>query len=325
VPQQRSLMNVSVIIPAYNASNTIKETLDSVLCQSALPEEILVLDDGSTDNTASIVGSFGPRVTLLAGNHDGAAAARNLLCSHARNELVAFLDADDVWHSRYLEFQLRLFQKYPAAVASFFGHVNFHGYGNWRWETDPSADDLGSESMTPLEFLQRYNQAPGPFSSMSYCCIPRQILRQLGKEPFQANGAEDSYLFNLLPLFGSVIYSPSPLVAYRITNESLSSDRLMCIGARVKAFELLLSRYEMQSASNLRPAFWKAFASHRRLYSKLLMSAGRTAEARRQLRHSFENCSYPQSVAKSLALLFLSYLPGPLQPNRSSALLRRNI
>lgn len=99
---------VSVIIPAYNAAPLIGEAVESALRQTLPPAEILVIDDGSTDDTASVVERFGPRVTLLRKSNGGPASARNLGAAHARGEWLAMLDADDSWMAEKLERQLRL-------------------------------------------------------------------------------------------------------------------------------------------------------------------------------------------------------------------------
>src|ERR1035438_3408854 len=105
-------MKISVIIPAYNAAATIKATLEAVLSQTVSPHEVLVFDDGSTDNTADLLESYKPRVTVFRQSNQGAAHARNFLCAQARNDMLAFLDADDIWHPRYLEVQQRLIERH---------------------------------------------------------------------------------------------------------------------------------------------------------------------------------------------------------------------
>ena len=89
-------MKISVIIPAYNASKFIYNCIESVLCQTFLPHEIIIIDDGSTDNIAEIV-SFYPSVILLKQNNKGPSAARNLGMNRASGNWISFLDADDTW------------------------------------------------------------------------------------------------------------------------------------------------------------------------------------------------------------------------------------
>src|SRR6202011_4481710 len=152
-------MKISVLIPAYNCAATIRATLNSVLQQTSAPDEILVMNDGSTDNTASIVESYKDRVTLFSQPNGGIASARNELLARATGDLIAFLDSDDLWHPKYLEVQRTLFKKHPEAVAFWTGHVNFYDDGDYQWMSEPS--DIGGnvELIAPLDFFERYNRA----------------------------------------------------------------------------------------------------------------------------------------------------------------------
>lgn len=99
------MITVSVVIPAWNAAHFIVDAIESVLCQSATPDEIIVVDDGSTDNTGERVRKFGSRVTLIVQPNSGAAAARNRGIAAAHAEAIALLDADDLMAPRRIELQ----------------------------------------------------------------------------------------------------------------------------------------------------------------------------------------------------------------------------
>lgn len=307
-------MKISVLIPAYNASRTIQATLDSVLRQARPADEILVIDDGSTDDTLAILKSYSPRVTAFRQENRGVAATRNALCARATGDLIAFLDSDDLWHSGYLEFVCRLFDDHPSAVAFFTGHTNFEGHGNYEWKFDPLASPPKIEVISALDFLRRYNESTGYFASPSYLSVPRAVFQRLGKDPFCLDGVEDSYLCTTLPLLGSVVYASAPLAAYRITSASLSTDRVKMFGRWVSVFSLLEERYRDKAEKPLLREFALAFASKRRQYGKLLMSAGRATEARKQFREALANSTMPSSIAKSLGWLAASYMPRGLQP-----------
>jgi glycosyltransferase involved in cell wall biosynthesis len=308
-------MTISVVIPVYNGAKTIDATLASVLSQTVPPDEILVLDDGSTDDTAAIVRTYRERVTLLQQENRGVAPSRNTLCSHAGGDLIAFLDADDLWHPRYLQLQCKLFADYPNAVAFFTGHVNFFGYGIHDWGEKNIDTEFSTELIDPRGFFHRYNQATGPFASMSYCCVPKSVLAAIGPEPFRVSGVDDSHLCTLLPLWGPVVYASLPLVAYRVTNEAQSVNRLKIFGRWVNVLEILEENYEKQPDPKLLDAFRLVFASTMRQHGKLLMAAGRLPEARAEFWRSAHIARVPLSVAKSLVLLLGSYMPRALQPH----------
>lgn len=309
-------MKVSVVIPAFNAEATIRATVDSVLGQTVRPHEILVMDDGSTDNTSVILDSYRPHVTVFRQANGGLSSGRNFLCLRAQGDLIAFLDSDDVWHPSYLQVQLDSLQRYPTAVAGFTGHVNFRSDGNYEWDQRSADINATVELMPPLKFFEKYNSATGFFASYSYCCVTKEALTKMGVEPFKADGAEDFFSSALLALLGPVVYSGAPVAAYRIREGSISSDRIRGLAARVHAFELLESEhhYTSRAGPELAAAFRLAFASHRRSYAKQLFGASKVADARTQLRLSLK-LKQPVSFGKSLALLWLSYLPSRLQPS----------
>mgnify|MGYP001146457269 FL=1 len=118
---------VSVVIPAYNAELYIKHAIDSILCQSHSDLEVIIVNDGSTDNTQAIVMSFtDPRVRLVNKTNGGMSSARNAGVDQAKGEYLAFLDADDYWMPDKLEKQISLLNKKPnigfcSTMITFFG------------------------------------------------------------------------------------------------------------------------------------------------------------------------------------------------------------
>lgn len=87
----------SVVVPVYNRAEMLRETLESVFAQDFTDYEVIVVDDGSTEDIAAVVREFGDRVKLLRQRNSGPGAARNLGIAHATGEYIAFLDSDDLW------------------------------------------------------------------------------------------------------------------------------------------------------------------------------------------------------------------------------------
>ena len=109
---------VSIIIPTYNRGWILTEAIDSVLAQDYKNFELIVVDDGSTDNTREILGSYGRDIIVLQQANQGVSAARNRGIAKARGRLVAFLDSDDIWLPRKLLRQVDFFNSTPDAVVN---------------------------------------------------------------------------------------------------------------------------------------------------------------------------------------------------------------
>jgi len=114
---------ISVIIPAHNAARFIEEAVRSVLSQTYGNLEIIVVDDGSTDDTYERVAAFGPRITLIRQANGGAAVARNTGIRCSRGEYVAFLDADDVWLAEKTARLLSILEREPGAAVAYHGYA----------------------------------------------------------------------------------------------------------------------------------------------------------------------------------------------------------
>ena len=115
-------MRVSVVIAAYNSEAYIAEAIESVLGQTVAPDEVIVIDDGSSDGTRGILDGFGKRIIALTQANSGQAAAVNKGLALARGELIGFCDADDLWTPRKLKMQLALLD-HDGSVEAAFGKV----------------------------------------------------------------------------------------------------------------------------------------------------------------------------------------------------------
>lgn len=110
------MVSVSVIIPTYNRGWIIKEAIDSVLAQTYRTYELIVVNDGSTDETAALLNQYGDRLQVIYQENQGVSSARNRGIASSRGELIALLDSDDLWLPEKLDRQVSFFQKYPQAL-----------------------------------------------------------------------------------------------------------------------------------------------------------------------------------------------------------------
>lgn len=119
-----TLNKISVIIPVYNGARYLGEAIESVLAQTHLPDEVMVVDDGSTDDSAGVAQSY--PVRLLRQANSGASVARNHGVEAASGDLLAFLDADDLWLPDKLAWQVETLRREPELDAV-LGHMQqFH-------------------------------------------------------------------------------------------------------------------------------------------------------------------------------------------------------
>jgi hypothetical protein len=131
---------VSVIIPTYNRAGYVVEAIDSVLAQTFNEHEIIVVDDGSTDNTKEVLAKYGDRLRYIYQANAGVSSARNHGIQEAKADWIAFLDSDDIWFPEKLAVQMEFVHKYPDVVlhtvnvevpeeehaaANSFGHCGF--------------------------------------------------------------------------------------------------------------------------------------------------------------------------------------------------------
>ena len=122
-------MNVTVIIPAYNRRDLLGRSLDSVLSQTCPADEIIVVDDGSTDDTNNLIAERYPQINYLYQDNQGISSARNAGINRAKGEWLAFLDSDDEWLPNKLEVQMAALRDHPEHLIA---HTNEHWLRNGR-------------------------------------------------------------------------------------------------------------------------------------------------------------------------------------------------
>ncbi len=160
---------VSVVVPTYNCGRYLSAALDSALCQTLPPQQVIVVDDGSTDDTPARCAAYGGRITYLRQENRGAAAARNVALGIATGDYVALQDADDVCAPERFARQVAALRARPGAVACFTGVWMFVDDGGVlrrrpadpRDEVRPALDYLWYHLVDPMTALFDRRAAAG--------------------------------------------------------------------------------------------------------------------------------------------------------------------
>lgn len=199
---------VSVIIPAYNYGRFIGQAIDSVLAQTYPVKEIIVVDDGSTDDTFNVLAKYGQAVRALRQQNRGPAAARNEGAKNASGELLAFLDADDVWLSDKLTKQVRKLLEGKFGLVHCGLRVVDHCGRTLRDELDGMQGWVYADI---LRWEQRVVLGPGSTS-----LVPRRIyVDELGGMDESLQVSEDLELVCRLARRYQIGFVAEPLVMYR--------------------------------------------------------------------------------------------------------------
>jgi teichuronic acid biosynthesis glycosyltransferase TuaG len=235
---------VTVVIPCYNAAKFIGATLDSVLVQTHRNVEVIVVDDKSTDSSAAIVREFAgrdKRVVLIEmqKNAGAPAAPRNTGVRAARSPWIAFLDADDLWHPRKLEFQMRALSGTGARVCS-TQMRDFHS-GDMVEYGDPTGS-----TTSRINLRMQFVKYRTPTSSV---VVEREwMLAHPFNEDLSFKAREDTDCFiRVHEYFDYSIKLEFPFVWYRLQDAQISGNKWKMVSRHLN----MLKKYRLRSGAPL--------------------------------------------------------------------------
>jgi glycosyltransferase involved in cell wall biosynthesis len=203
-----AVKTISVIIPAYNYARYLREAIDSVFAQTYPALEVIVVDDGSTDDTPAVLAAYGDRIRAIRQQNQGVSAARNTGISAARGEYVAFLDADDLWQPAKLEAQMARFDADPSLGLVHCGAESFDAEGQtihfWR---------EGMQGRVAINILRLEPVIAAPGSNI---VAPRRVAEEIGGFDTRMTGSEDWDFYYRVAERYEIGFTPETLVRYRI-------------------------------------------------------------------------------------------------------------
>jgi glycosyltransferase involved in cell wall biosynthesis len=244
-------IGISAIIPTYNRAEFLREAIQSVLNQDYFSQdakvckwELLVVDDGSTDNTKDVVDAFGPSVRYHYLEHKGVSTARNLGLEMTRGEFVAFLDSDDLWKKEKLSTQMKFMQSHPEAMVCCTEEI-------WTRRgvlVNPKKRHKKSSGWVFDKFL------PLCLLSLSSALFRRQLFSKIGNFDEHLPACEDYDLALRLAQKYPVHFLPEPLIIKRgghsdqLSKKYWGMDRFR-VRALEKALQLDLSPQQRELAN----------------------------------------------------------------------------
>lgn len=251
----------SVIVPVYNAAATLAATVQSVLAQSCGDFEMILIDDGSRDDSLNIMldlAAHDTRIKALSQPNQGVSATRNLGVELARGRLIAFLDADDLWHPEKLAAH-RWFHQFDGDIGASYARIAF---------IDGAAQDhqkaRTTSSIIPGQLTVAQLLAENPVCTMSNLVVTRACMAAVG--PFEAgmSFAEDQeWLARAAHLGWPIEGIDAVLVDYRLSADGLSVN----LEAMYDGWRHLAARYQHGEALDAAEAVYCRYLARRALRS----------------------------------------------------------
>lgn len=238
---------VSVVIPNFNYGRFLQSTIDSVLSQTYDNLEVIVVDNGSTDNSRSVLESYGERIRTIFQNNQGQAAARNNGLEIARGDLIALLDADDYWESSKIEQQLSLISNRTELV--------YTGARQFRSESGATVKTVlpsfnGDCSLAFLKYPSRSIVPAGESSAL----FTRSLLEKVGNFNTHLNSACGRDFFRRCSRHAEFSFVNEALINYRLHDSNMSTNYRLMMNDTAKAYKLLFADTEWEFADSYKKA-----------------------------------------------------------------------
>jgi len=215
-----------IILPVYNGEKFVAKAISSVLAQTYFDWELIIVNDGSRDNTASVLEKYtdNVRITVIHQENGGVSAARNKGIAHATGNYIAFLDADDVWEPCHLEIMAELIKKYPSA--GLYGTftrtelVNGDVISECNYFKDKKESDVCLEDF----FAAYHEDKSAKLFTVITTCIAADALQKAGGFPVGCAIGEDLELSLRVAAYYPVVLSKKSTATYKKGNSVATKD-----------------------------------------------------------------------------------------------------
>ena len=298
-------MSVSLVIPTFNHARLLGEAIDSALAQTLGGVDVIVVDDGSTDDTPTVLARYAGRIRVLPQSNQGLAAARNAGLATARGTYVAFLDADDVLAPAKLAEQVAVLERAPT-VGWTYCDVLIETVATGARVTASERFGYRSRALDGWLFPELIH---GNFIPAIAPLVRRTALDVVGGFDERLTALEDWDLWLRLALSAEARYSPAVLATYRVRPGGMSEDRSRMDQNRFRVLDKL-NRTRPATLEGLGAVGRRIIADTHNWLGKEAYARGDWVEARRRFAASLVTVPWQRQAPRLLGLSLVRALTG---------------
>jgi glycosyltransferase involved in cell wall biosynthesis len=267
---------VSVVVPTFNYGRYVTQAVESVLSQTYLHFEVIVVDDGSTDDTRERLEPYRGRIHYVYQKNGGISSARNTGIEASRGRLIALLDSDDLWHPRKLEIQVDYLRQHPEIALLGSTAIKDMQFG---WPAPAQVNENTGKAIALSELVIRSYFAP------SSIIIRRECFQKVGLFDTSLRAVEDRDMWIRVASRYLVANLQMPLIYYRLHDGNMSLE-----AARMEVYESKVLRKVFTEIQPLRRSFLlrqKAFSYAKFSAAFMYGASGAPLRSLTRMLHSF--------------------------------------
>lgn len=272
---------VSIILPTYNCANFLPDSIRSILLQTYGSYEIVVVDDGSTDNTKEVLDTFMGKIKYISlEQNKGLPTARNIGIQSAQGKYIAFIDADDLWSPEKLQTDIEYFQMYPEVGMVYSRHVNVDEKGKFI--------NRGTKRQLPSGniFIQLFSEQN--FITTSTVVVKKEVFETTGLFDEQFFNCQDWDMWLRIAFYFKVAGINKFLVKYRHNPNSLSKNYQRVLKHQKMVIDKIYTAFKDKENGISEKLYKKRLALHYAKVGRYYLRAGDKNHAHENFRLSLK-------------------------------------
>ncbi len=294
-------MGVSVIIPTYNKYKLLGKAIESAIAQTYKDVEIIISDDGSTDETQKIVEKYRDHIVYIKHKHAGQSYSRNIAIDRATFDIIAFLDHDDIWESAYLEQTIEALKSNKQCIGVSTNRFDVYRDGKMSLKYKNNKPKNG---IINLKWMIK----EGPVLAPSTTVVHKKYLIKAGGFRTVFDGSEDWDLWLRMLKFGYFLYIDKPLVYKKETGYNLSMP-VDVWEKDVLIIEDFVNRLSEREKEEFKEEIQYISTKLYNRYAKVLLHTGFSRQSRKYFKKSI---SINKNQPKTIFRYYLTFAPSIL-------------